>query len=782
MTLETTDSSSPASAAPSPASTGASTNASSPAPTAPPTAPPTAFKLTVDDAGIATLMMDVPGEAQNTIKASFADEFEAILQRLETDTHIQAVVLMSGKPDSFLVGADVKMLEKVSSAHEATQLSRRGQQSFDRLSALKTPVVVAIHGACLGGGLELALACHGRVCSDDKRTELALPEVQLGLLPGAGGTQRLPRLIGIATALDLMLTGKKVKAPKALKLGLVDDVVPRAHLFKAAVARAQALKATMESASSTALTSSRFSPARMVRSLSASLGSTLKGLTSPEGVQELLLEDTPVGRMVLFQQARKQLQAKTQGNYPAPESILDAVELGMDKGMEEGLKAEARLFGELVVSPQARQLMGVFFATTAMKKDSGVDDPTVQPRPIRRVGMLGAGLMGAGIAYTTASLAGIPVRLKDKDEAGVARGLKGIHDQLQSRVKRKSMTRHEATVTGSLVTGTTSWQGVERCEVVIEAVFESLELKHRLIREVEAIAPLTTIFASNTSSIPITRLAEASSRPETVIGMHYFSPVEKMPLLEVIVTEKTAPWVVATCVALGKKQGKTVIVVKDGVGFYTSRILAPYMNEAARILSEGVAIERIDQALKSWGYPVGPITLMDEVGIDVGEKVGHIMIDAFGERMAPPAIFQKLVSDGRAGRKNQKGFYLYGDESESKQKKKEVDASVYQVLGVTPNHPMEPLEIAERCALQMVNEAMLCYGEGILRSPRDGDIGAIFGLGFPPFRGGPFRYVDTMSAGAIVRKLEDFANRYGSRFKPAPILVEMAASGKKFHG
>lgn len=741
-----------------------------------------AFRLSVDADGIALLVLDVPGEAQNTLKSTFADEFEGLLTRLESDSSIKAVVLTSGKPDSFLVGADVKMLEKVRSAEEATQLSRRGQQGFDRLAALKVPVVAAIHGPCLGGGLELALACHGRVISDDKKTELALPEVQLGLLPGAGGTQRLPRLIGIAAALDLMLTGKKVKPSKALKLGLVDEVVPKAHLIKAATARALSLahEREQEAPGKGMLAVAARSITSPFTRLGSSLSATFKELTSPEGVQELLLEDTPVGRKVLFQQARKQLMGKTQGNYPAPERILEVVELGMDRGMPEGLKAEARVFGELVVSPEARQLMGIFFATTAMKKDSGVDDPSVKPRPVARVGMLGAGLMGAGIAYVTSSLGGLPTRLKDRDEAGVGRGLKFVHEQLQGRVKRKAMSKAEAALTASRVTGSTSWDGFERCDVVIEAVFESVELKHALIKEVEALTPPTTIFASNTSSIPITKLAAASSRPETVIGMHYFSPVEKMPLLEIIVTDKTADWVTATCVALGKKQGKHVIVVKDGVGFYTSRILAPYMNEAARILAEGVAIERIDQALKAWGFPVGPITLMDEVGIDVGEKVGHIMIDAFGERMAPPAVFEKLIQDGRAGRKNRKGFYLYG-EGDKKDKKKEVDPSVYKVLGVTPGNAMDAREIAERCALQMVNEAMLCYGEGILRSPRDGDIGAIFGLGFPPFRGGPFHYVDTMSATAIVRKLEDFASRYGSRFNPAPVLVELAKSGKGFY-
>lgn len=735
------------------------------APSSAPAAPlaPPLVTLAVGADGIAILTLDVPGESQNTLKAALMDEFEPMLLRIEGDAQIRAVVFCSGKPDTFLAGADLNLLREVKTAQDGQRLSTRASSMLGKLAASKKPVVAAIHGTCLGGGLELALACHARVCSDDRKTELGLPEVQLGLLPGAGGTQRLPRLIGIAQALDLMLTGKKVKGAKALKLGLVDEVVPRANLLKAARAKAEALCEQLKTEPKGAGALSKLQLA-------------FRELTNPEELQTHMLEDNPLGRKVLFQQARKQLRAKTQGNYPAPERILEAVEAGMARGMEEGLRTEARLFGELMVSPQARQLMGIYFATQAMKKDSGVDDPAVLPLKVSRVGMLGAGLMGAGIAYVTASQAALPVRLKDRDAPAVARGLKTFQDLVQARLKRRALTRAEADLQASRVTGTASYTGLERCEVVIEAVFEDLSLKHRMIQDIEAIAPPSTIFASNTSSIPITRLAEGATRPERVIGMHYFSPVEKMPLLEIIVTEKTAPEVVATCVELGKRQGKTVIVVKDGVGFYTTRILAPYLNEAARILAEGVAIETIDQALKQWGFPVGPITLMDEVGIDVGAKVGHIMIEAFGDRVAPPPVFQKLIDDGRAGRKNQRGFYRYEGG-----KKKGADPSIYKLLDISPSTHLDALEIAERCVLQLVNEALLCWGEGILRSPRDGDIGAIFGLGFPPFRGGPFRYVDTLGASIILKKLQALELKHGHRFRPAPALVELAAAAKTFY-
>jgi len=326
-------------------------------------------------------------------------------------------------------------------------------------------------------------------------------------------------------------------------------------------------------------------------------------------------------------------------------------------------------------------------------------------------------------------------------------------------------------------TGTTSYDGFQDIDVVIEAVFEDLSLKEQMVRDVEAAGRDDVIFASNTSSLPITRIAAASKHPETVIGMHYFSPVHKMPLLEIIVTDQTADWVTATCVELGKKQGKHVIVVKDGVGFYTSRVLAPMMNEAAYLVAEGVPIEKIDNAMLNWGFPVGPIKLTDEVGIDVGAKVGKIMLGAFGERMAPPEGMSKLIEDERHGRKNGRGFYLYGG------KKKGVDESVYGVLGVEPTNKSVPDEdIAWRCALQLVNEACRCFGEGILRSARDGDIGAVFGLGFPPFRGGPFRFVDQIGAKEALGRLRELEKKHGPRFSPAPVLEEIARSGQTFHG
>ncbi len=700
--------------------------------------------------GVAIVRMDVPGEAVNTLRASFADDFDRAFSAIARDGSIQAIVFTSGKKGGFIAGADIEMLKAAKTEEEARKLSTTGQEALDRIENFSVPVVAAIHGAALGGGLEVALACHARIASDDRKTKLGLPECMLGLLPGAGGTQRLPRLIAIETALDLLLTGKQLDAKRAKKAGLVDEVVPEAILLEVACKKAL--------------------------ELAGKRGEPKRRPSGFDALKDRALKETGLGRKVVFDQARKSLMAKTRGNYPAQERILDVVRIGLEKGMEAGLAAEARAFGELVVSPQAASLMSIFFAQNALKKDRGVDDPTIEPRAVHKVGMLGAGLMGGGIAFVT-SQGGIPVRLKDKDDAGLARGLGHMKTLVGAKVKRKRITAREADQELALVTGTIGYDGFRDCEVVIEAVFEDLALKHRVLADVESNCKPGVIFASNTSSLPITQIAAGAKKPENVIGMHYFSPVEKMPLLEIIVTKKTSDEVTATCVELGKKQGKTVIVVNDGVGFYTSRILAPYMNEAAFILSEGVAIEAIDEALLDWGFPVGPMALLDEVGIDVAEKVGHIMLAEFGDRLTAPAGFEKLIADGR---KNERGLYKYG--ADKKSKKKEVDPTVYEVLGLSPTKTMGKDEIAQRCALMFVNEAAHCYGEGILRSARDGDVGAIFGLGFPPFRGGPFRWVDSVGPREVVRRLEHYRDRMGNRFAPAPVLVAMAKEGATFHG
>jgi 3-hydroxyacyl-CoA dehydrogenase/enoyl-CoA hydratase/3-hydroxybutyryl-CoA epimerase len=710
---------------------------------------PRSFRVEIAD-GVATLLLDEPGESVNVVEPGAMREFERLLEGFARDAAVKAIVLASGKRDGFVAGAKIELMQGLAAAADGERLSREGQAAFDRLERYPKPVVAAIHGACLGGGLEWALACHYRIATGDPRTQLGLVEVQLGLIPGAGGTQRLPRLVGIQAALDLILAGKTVKARKALKLGLVDEVVPPSLLLPVARARAAALAA-----------------GKLRRAARARRSAV-------ESVTRAALEENFLGREVLFRQARKAVLAKTRGHYPAPLRALDAVEHGYQKGFAKGLEREARHFGELAVSPVARRLMEIFFATTALKKDNGTDDPAVKALPVERVGVLGGGLMGSGIAYVTVN-AGLPVRVREKDDAAAARALGAVRGILDERVERRSIDRLERAEKMRLLTATTDWSGFAAVDVVIEAVFEDLALKREMVRAFEAVND-RALFASNTSSIPVARIAEGARHPERVLGMHYFSPVNKMPLLEVVVTDRTSREATATAVALGKRQGKTVIVVGDGPGFYTSRILGPYMNESVRLLLDGAAVDEVDRALVAFGFPVGPFTLADEVGIDVAAKVGHILHDAFGARMEPPPTLDPFVATGRLGRKARKGFYTYG------RKEKRVDETVYDLLpGGRARKALPAEEIQDRLVLPMVNEAIRCLGEGILRSARDGDVGAVFGLGFPPFRGGPFRFADALGTGALLGRMEALRDRHGERFEPAPLLVERGRAGAPFH-
>ena len=704
------------------------------------------FSLSLRDDGVGVITMDIFGESMNVLKAEFADEIAAVLDEVRTNKSIKGLVIISGKPDSFIAGADISMLDKCKTAAEATAIASMGQRMFNELEKLHIPLIAAIHGPCLGGGLELAMACHGRVATDDNKTVLGLPEVQLGLLPGSGGTQRLPKLVGLQKALDMMLTGKQLRAVQAKKAGLVDVVVPRSILLEAAVKMALAGKPD------------RSKPVKL----------PLVGQ---------LLEFTSIGRGILFSQAEKQTLAKTQGHYPAPLKIIDAIKAGVHSGMQKGLEVEATHFGELCMTPVSANLRNLFFATTQMKKESGAGD--AKPRKVKKAAVLGGGLMGGGIANVTAGKAGVPVRIKDINQTGIGNALKYSFSLLNKKYKKRFISKTELQKQMALLTGTTDYSGFHDVDLVIEAVFEDLALKQQMVADIEQHCSEHTVFASNPSSLPIGQIAAKAARPENVIGLHYFSPVDKMPLVEVIAHDKTSAETIATTVAFARKQGKTPIVVKDGAGFYVNRILALYMNEAANLLLEGESVEKLDKALTRFGFPVGPITLLDEVGIDVGAKIPPILQKELGERFQAPAAFDKLIADGRKGKKVEKGFYLYG--KNAKKGRKEVDTSVYSLLGVQPNGRLSTEQISKRCMVQMLNEAVRCLEEGIIASARDGDIGAIFGIGFPPFLGGPFRYIDSLGAGNLVADLRRYETQFGSRFAPAKMLLELAEQEKTFY-
>jgi 3-hydroxyacyl-CoA dehydrogenase / enoyl-CoA hydratase / 3-hydroxybutyryl-CoA epimerase len=713
--------------------------------------------------GIAWLVLDDPAKKVNTLSTRLFAWFEERVAEVLRQRP-KGLVVLSGKPDGFVAGADIEELQRTQSQAEVLDLLARGHELLLRFAALPFPTVAAIHGACLGAGLELALACRFRVATEHPKTKLGLPEVQLGLLPGLGGTQRLPRLIGVPDALDMILTGKQIDARRAKRLGLLDAICHPADLRQAAL-HLLALPRPAQKGIEKRRKASRTFAAR---------------------TGDLLAKAPLLGGKLVWDKARAGVLAKTGGHYPAPLVAIAIVREGLGLPLRRGLDLEAGAFSELVVSETAKNLMAVFFLKNEVEARAA--RLAQGARSTDTVAVLGAGFMGSGIAQVLAER-GVQVVLKDKDLPAVAKGLKSAALRFRDLEQRRRMKEPEVKLAMARLHGTTAYSGFGRAGLAIEAVFEDLAVKRRVIAETEAVAPADLIFASNTSTIPIARLAEGSRRPENVVGMHFFSPVAKMPLLEVIRQPKTSDVALATAVAAGRRMGKTVIVVNDGPGFFTTRVLAPFLNEASFLLLDGASIEQVDAALTRWGWPVGPFALMDEVGLDIGHHVSQIMVESFGERLLPPPVFARLIAEGRLGRKSGRGFYLYGDGDGNVSKGggggKKVDPEVYRLLGrgdaTAPTGRIPDREIVERCVFQMLNETARCLAEGIVTEPADVDIGVIFGFGFPPFRGGLLREADRLGLATVVERLEGYAARYGERLSPAPLLSEMAQKAQAFY-
>ena len=690
------------------------------------------------------------------------DEFTALFDRIERDPSVRAAVLMSGKPDVWIAGADIEEFQQLKTAADAERLSRDGQMLLDSLERLRVPIIAAIHGACLGGGLETALACRYRIATDHAKTILGLPEVQLGLIPGAGGTQRLPRLIGVTAALDMILTGKNVRGKKALQLGLIDELVHPAILKRIAVQRARDGRREEDAAEE----------GRGIEIASLRQESGRADGRAQKGARADARED----------------EGKISGADGGDRSGRCGIFGRKGEGVSRGIAPLRRDGDDRCVAAADLPLL----RDERAEEGSGTRSPiSGDIKKVRKLGILGAGFMGAGIA-SIAVQHGSLVRLKDADHARVAKGYAAVRSVLKDKLTKRQITPLQMSDYMALLGGTVDYSGFGNVDLVIEAVFEDLAVKHQVLREIEEVVKPDTIIASNTSTIPIATIAEASSKPWRVLGMHFFSPVHKMPLLEVITTPETHPQVTATAVAYGKKLGKTVIVVNDGPGFYANRILFPYLNEAGLLLDQGVPIEDVDRALTRFGFPVGPVTLIDEVGLDVGAKAGKIMADAFPGRLDPAKSFQAVVAAGRYGRKSKKGFYLYDEAG----KKSGVDQTVYPLylptgapVAVKPGTapapgtppPVPESEIVQRTTLAMLNEAVRALQEGIIRSARDGDVGAVFGIGFPPFRGGPFRYMDSLGIAAVVEQLEELNQRFPGRFEPADMLRELARNNGRFY-
>jgi 3-hydroxyacyl-CoA dehydrogenase/enoyl-CoA hydratase/carnithine racemase len=695
--------------------------------------------------GVAFLYLDQKDVKVNIVSPSMIEAFEFIIDDILRDEKVKAAVFISAKKD-FIAGADIQSFV-ANKVGDFQPTSIKGHKLLDKISKSPKPFVAAIHGIAYGLGVELPLACAARIASNHKTTKLALPEVKLGLLPGCGGTQRLPKLIGLQASLDMMLTGKNIFAHKAYKIGLVDQLVHQSKLKYAAEKLALSL-------------------------IDNPLQRKNKG-----SLLTRLLDHSSFGRSIVYREAAKKIYRQTHGNYPAPIEILNCVKTGMESGSKDGYKAEVIKFEELMIGDVSKELRNLFFSITQKKKNPWAYDA----KKISSIGILGAGFMGVGIAEVSLNT-GIDVYLKDVQTSSLKHAMSTLWKSLRKQVKRSSIKNVDAKNAILSVKGQLDFTNFDKVDVLVEAVFEDLSMKQKILSEVEKHTSSDFIFATNTSALSIEEIGRYAKHPENVIGLHYFSPVSKMPLLEIVKTPKTSISAIATCYQLGLSQGKTCIVVNNGPGFYVNRILAPYLNEFLLMLEQGGDIIQIDKAMKSYGFPVGPFALIDEVGIDVGANVmtgdlAKMFSSREGALMSEGLL--KMNDAGFKGRKNLKGFLTY-DKSGKKIHGK-ANSSVKSFYGNPSSIELDPKEIQLRSTLLMVNEAILCLQEGIINSVQDGDLGAIFGIGFRPFTGGPFRYADKVGCAFILNELNRLKSMYGSRFTACELLNTYAHSGEKFH-
>lgn len=687
---------------------------------------------TVED-GIARVILDAPGEKVNLLGMEFLKALERTADKLARQAGIRGAVVISGKEGGFIAGADIRMIEGVTEAEQGTEFALRGQRVLDRWAALPFPVVAAVHGHCMGGGTEFILACRYRIVAED--AAIAFPEVNLGIFPGLGGTQRLPRLISLEKAIGMILTGRTVRAPEALAIGLADRMTARESLLTEAISLARQAIAD---------------PHSLHRHRQS-------------GWRSFLLEKNPVGRALLFRQARRSALKKTGGHYPAPLAALKVIRRGRKLPLPQALALEAREFGPLAASPISKNLIHVFFLSQRPKRRLG---SMVAPS-LDKAAVIGAGVMGGGIAQLLAAHH-VPVLLKDIRPEAVEAGLAQARTTFRRQAEKRGEDEGKVAARMALITGATEYRGVAEVDLVIEAVVEKMPVKQAVLREVEPLLPIRTLFATNTSALSVTELQKTASHPERIGGMHFFNPVDRMPLVEIVRGDQTSDETVNALYAAALRLGKIPVVTADRPGFLVNRLLGIYLDEAAQLAAAGVDWVSLDRAATAFGLPMGPFRLLDEVGIDIAAEVAGTLARAF-PYMQGNSLLEKALAAGFLGKKGGGGFYLYQGGKETRPNP-EIDA----VIGGRRGRPATEADL-RRMLYLMVNEAGRCLEERMVGEAADVDTGTVFGTGFPPFRGGLCRWADREGRATITDRLRELAILYGDRFAPCRYLLEKPA-------
>jgi 3-hydroxyacyl-CoA dehydrogenase/enoyl-CoA hydratase/3-hydroxybutyryl-CoA epimerase len=699
--------------------------------------------------GIAVLWIDVPGRPVNVFTHQLLADLDIALERVTAEAAISVLAIRSAKASGFLAGADLRAFAQVKTAAEATAMSALGQALFDKVAGLRVPVVAVVAGPCLGGGLELALACDYRLVVDQRGTQLGLPEIELGLLPGWGGTQRLPRVVGLERAFSVVLGARRLSPRDALRWGLADAVA----------ASDREIQRELDALIQRAIEEGKRPKTKLPRST----------------WRQTLLESNTFGRKLLFKATERLLRRRVPDDMPAPWEALQAMCVGVTRGVDAGLAFEREAIGQLAVTPACRNLIGLFFQREEARKlpAEAKDAP-----PIRRLGVVGAGAMGAGIAQL-AAVRGLEVVLQEVNEEALGLGLLKIAVLFEKAVERGILSREDADRKLASTRGGTSWKGFEDVDVVVEAAVEELGAKRALFRELDRRTRSTALLATNTSSLSVAALQDGLAHPERVAAMHFFNPVHKMPLVEVARSPATNEQTVAALSRFAVALGKTPVVVSDSPGFVVNRILMPYLNEAVMLVSEGLTTRQVDGVMTRFGMPVGPLELLDQVGLDVAAHVARAMAPVMGARFPPSPAFELMREKGWLGQKSGVGFYR---QRGKKSRPNELAQNALRAAHADANadwHESLPYSVVaqqarERLVLLMVNEAALCLAEGLAADATVIDLAMVLGTGWAPHRGGPMRYAADRGPSEIVQTLSDLARRFGPRFAPCPELRRLA--------